>query len=130
MAFTYVLSTTTGQIRLLIPDNQASNYIFEDDEIETFYALGRSSVLRGTAFALESLASNEAHVLKLISALDLSTNGPAVAKELRERAKDLRAQALEQEASEDAGAFDIAEWVLTPAQRRDRYINQALRNQL
>lgn len=127
MAFTYSLSESTGQIRLLITDNQADNYIFDDDELAAFYSLERSNLRRACALALETIASNEAYVMKRITALDLQTDGPAVAAELRQRAKLLREQALEDEAKDDAGAFDIAEQVLTSAQRRDRITNQWLR---
>jgi len=124
--FTYDLSGYTGQIRLLIPDNQSDSYIFEDDELQTFYSLERSNVRRATALALETIASNEAYVLKVISSLDLQTDGPAVAVALRARAADLRQQALEDEARDEDGAFDIAEWVLTPSQRRQKILNRAL----
>lgn len=127
MAFTYSLSTTTGQMRLVIMDNNADNYIFEDDELAAFYSLERDNLRRGCALALETIASNEAYVMKRIQALDLSTDGPAVAAELRQRAKLLREQALEDEAKEADGAFDVAEWVLTPWQRRDKIINERLR---
>lgn len=130
MAFTYDPSgSVVGKIRLLTMDNQTDNYIFEDDELETFYSIEGSNLRRACALVLESIASNEAYILKRITSLDLQTDGPAVAAELRARAKALREQALEDEAREDAGAFDIAEWVLTPWGRRDRIINQALRNQ-
>ncbi len=127
MAFTYNLSEPTGQMRLVIMDNQRTAYIFEDAELETFYALERSNLRRACALALEGIASNEAYILKRITALDLQTDGPAVAKELRDRAADLRKQALEDEAREDGGAFDIAEMVTTVWTRRDRIINQAWR---
>lgn len=126
--YSYDVDTTVGQMRLVIPDNDVDTYVFEDDELEKMYELGGNSILRGCAFALEAIASSEAYTLKMFSALDLTTNGPAVSKELRDRAKDLRAQALEQEAREDGGAFDFAEWVLTPAQRRNKILNTALEN--
>jgi hypothetical protein len=127
MAFTYDLTTSTGKIRLICMDNQPDNYIFEDDELSAFYELERSSLRRACALILETIASNEAYVLKRITALDLQTDGPAVAAELRQRAKLLREQALEDEAKEDDGSFDVAEQVLTNFQRRDRIINQYLR---
>ena len=127
MAFTYDLTTSAGKIRLIVLDNQADNYIFEDDELDTFYSLERSNLRRASALVLETIASNEAYVLKSITVLDLQTDGPAVSAELRARAKALREQALDDEAKEDAGAFDVAEMVLTSAQRRDRITNQWLR---
>ena len=36
MAFTYVLTTSIGQVRLLIPDNDSTSYDLEDAEITYF----------------------------------------------------------------------------------------------
>ena len=36
MAYTYDLTTDTGKVRLLVPDNDSSNYELEDAEIEYF----------------------------------------------------------------------------------------------
>lgn len=126
--YSYDVDTTVGTMRLIIPDNDVDTHIFEDDELEKMYSLGGNSILRGCAFALEAIASSEAYTLKMFSALDLTTNGPAVSKELRDRARDLRAQALEQEAREDGGAFDFAEWIFEPSQRKQKTLNTALRN--
>ena len=128
MAYTYDVSTDVGKIRLMAMDNDADTHVFEDDEIEAFFALESSNHRRAAALALESLAGNEAYVLKKITALDLSTDGPATAKALMDRAKALRDQALEAEAREEDGAFDIAELVYTSFNRRERIINEALRN--
>lgn len=128
MAFTYDLSTSAGKIRLIIMDNQAANYLFEDDEIDAFLALENANLKRGAALALETMASNEAYVLKRIDLLDLRTDGPAVSAELRKRAADLRKQADQEETYEDGGAFDIAEWVVDDFTARERLWNQRLRN--
>jgi len=129
MAFTYVLSTDIGKVRLLTMDNNSSNYTFEDEEVEVFLAM-ETGVKRATALALETIASNEAFVLKRIELLDLKTDGPAVAKELRARAADLRTQAERDEASEDGGSFDIAEQVVDAFTYRQRQINESLRGVL
>lgn len=128
MAFSYDLSTAEGKLRLIIMDNQGSNYLFEDDELSTFLALEGSNLKRGAALALETMASNEAYVTKRIRLLDLQTDGPAVAAELRQRANALRKQAADDEAAEDGGSFDIAEWVVDPFTARQRLQNQVLRN--
>lgn len=127
MAFTYDLTSDIGKIRLLIMDNQSSVYLFEDAEISTFLSLEGSNVKRGAALALETMASNDAYVLKYMTLLDLSTNGPAVSAELRKRAADLRAQAAFDESREDGGAFDIAEQVQDVFTARDRLRKQWLR---
>jgi hypothetical protein len=128
MAFTYVLTTSIGQVRLLIPDRVSTDAFFEDAEITAFLALESSNVRRAAAMALETMASNEAYVQKAIRVLDLSTNGPAVAASLQARADKLRAQADAAEAAEDGGAFDIAEWVVDDFSLRQRIENEALRN--
>lgn len=128
MAFTYDLGTDVGKVRLLVMDNQAGDYLFEDAEISIFLTLEGANLKRGTALALETMASNEAYVSKRIKLLDLQTDGPAVAKELRERAAALRKQADAEEAYEDGGAFDIAEWVVDEFTARQRLVNEALRS--
>lgn len=128
MAFSYSLSTDTGKIRLLIMDNQSSAYLFEDDELSTFLTMEGGNVRRGAALALETMASNEAYVLKRITLLDLTTDGPAVAKELRARAESLRALADRDDQAEDGGAFDIAEMAVDAFTSRQRFVNEWLRN--
>lgn len=93
MPATYDPSTPAGQVRLLIND-VGDPFTFTDDEIAAFIGLAiGGSVLRAAATALDTIASNEALVSKVIKTQDLSTNGPAVAAELRARAATLRQQA-------------------------------------
>ena len=108
MAFTYDLSTDVGKVRLLIMDNQSGAYLFEDAEITQFVSFENANIKRGAALALETMASNDAYVLKMITLLDLTTNGPAVSRELRARAADLRSQADREDTYTDGGAFDVA----------------------
>lgn len=128
MAFSYNLATDVGKIRLLIMDNTLDTYLFEDGEIAAFLAFESDNVKRAAALALETMASNEAYVLKRITLLDLTTDGPAVAKALRDRAADLRAQADRDEQADGGGAFDIAEWVVDDFSARQRLRNERLRN--
>lgn len=95
MSFTYDVATAAGQVRLLIPDTDPDNHLLEDAEITALLALEASDVRRAAATALELIASSEALVSKKIRTQDLSTDGPAVARELRERAAQLRVQADE-----------------------------------
>lgn len=127
MAFTYDPTTSRGRVRLLITDTDGSNVIFQDAEIDAFLALEDSSVKRAAASALDQIASSEALVQKRIRLLDLSTDGPAVAKALREHAAALRDQADKEEVE---GAFDWAEMVVTDFAARERLRNQALRGAL
>lgn len=130
MAFTKDVTTDIGKVRLLAIDTDGTANVFEDAEIETFLELESNNIRRAAALALETMASNEAYVLKHITALDLSTDGPAVSDALRRRAADLRKQALEAEGREDGGAFDYAEWGVSDFTKRERLWNQRLRGQL
>lgn len=123
MAFTYDVSTDRGKVRLLITDVQEANPLFQDAEIDAFLALN-TSVRMAAAAALEVIAASEVLVLKKIVNLDLETDGPAVARELRELAKQLRAQETA------VGAFDIAEQIVDPFTEREYWFNQAQRGQL
>lgn len=121
MAFTYNVSTDRGKVRMLITDVRESNPIFQDAEIDAFLSLN-TSVRLAAAAALECIAASEVLILKKIVNLDLETDGPAVAKELRELAKQLRSQ------EENIGAFDIAEQIQDPFTDREYWLKQALRD--
>lgn len=123
MAFTYDVSTDRGKVRLLITDVQEANPLFQDAEIDAFLTLN-TSVRMAAAAALEVIAASEVLVLKKITNLDLETDGPAVARELRELAKQLRAQ------DSTLGAFDIAEQIVDPFTEREYSFNQAQRGSL
>ena len=71
--------------------------------------------------ALDAIASNEALDQKKTKVGDISTDGPAVAKALREHAEQLRKQA------EAYAGFETAEMVTTDAAYWERLTNQALR---
>ena len=121
MAFTYEPTTTRGQVRMLIPDIDWQEPIFQDAEIDGYLALEGSDVRLAAALALETLASSQAYVQKVVTVGDVKTDGAALAKELRARAATLRDQADQQ------AAFDWAEMVTTPFAARERYLNQVLR---
>jgi hypothetical protein len=128
MTFTYDPTTSAGQVRLLIPDRVLTSYLFEDAEIDTFLALEGDSVKRAAALALETAASDNALVLKVIRLLDLSTDGARTSQALLARAEKLRQQADDEESAEDGGAFDIAEWVVDDFSYRQRLDNEGLRS--
>jgi hypothetical protein len=132
MAFTYVLGTNVGTIRLLIPDREAAEYFFEDAELEALQGIQVGATdtiknMRAAATALEILASDEAYTLKMVKLLDLTTNGPATAEELRARAARLwdEADALESASTAD---FDWAEWVVNDFSGRERIDAESLRS--
>lgn len=98
MSFTYDVTTERGKVRLLITDVQAATSIFADAEIDAFLALEGGVVKRAAARALATIAANEVLVQKRIRLLDLQTDGPAEAAELRALAKQLRDEAADEAA--------------------------------
>lgn len=95
-------------VRLTISDTDQFTHIFEDEELDAWLAR-TGNVLLASASALETMASNEALVSKRIKILDLTTDGPAVAKALQDAAKRLRELAVIGADAEPA--FAIAEQV-------------------
>ena len=89
--------------RLLIGDDQG---VLADEQI-ALLILRAGSTLLGAADALDAIASSEVLLSKKISTQDLTTDGPAVAAELRKQAAALRARARAElaELSEEAWAF-------------------------
>jgi len=118
------LSTDAGKVRLLIPDRNAADYVFEDTEITAFLTI-EGDIRNATALGLETIASDTAMVLKVIRLLDLTTDGAKTSDALLARAKLLRAQA---DAEEVTGAFDIAEMVVDTFTLRERIYREALRS--
>lgn len=128
MAFTYdpLVGSPRDQVRLLIGDtdlDEPGNWIFQDEEIDSFLAMEASVVKLAAAQALDTMASSEAMILKKIRILDLTTDGPAVAKELRERASTLRDLYYDG----DDQLPDTAELVLDPHTYAERLNNERLR---
>jgi hypothetical protein len=129
MSFTYDTTTSRGRVRLLITDTDSTAYLFDDAEIDAFLVLAPgASVHRAAAQALEVTAASEILVQKRIKLLDLSTDGPAESKELRELAASYRRDAEAIEAAEDGGAFDIAEMPIDIFGQREHLWNERLRN--
>lgn len=120
MDFTYDVGTTVGKIRLLIFDRDEADYIFTDAELNQFYTLEGDSVFCAAALALESMASNEAYVQKRIKILDITTDGPAVAKSLLERAKVLREKAAEADWDIDWAEMAVSDFAYREMLEKDR----------
>ena len=88
--------------------------------------MGDDEPFLGAALAAEGIASSELFIQKVITILDLKTDGAAVAKEWRAKAKqwrDLYASSL----GEADEAFDWAEIVYDPFSARERIAAQGLR---
>lgn len=104
---TYDPTTTTGTVRLLIPDRDIAEALFDDDEIAVFLALEGANVLNAAALAVETIASNEVMVLKVIRMQDMDTDGAAVGRALMARAAQLRERAVTLENLSES-TFDLA----------------------
>jgi hypothetical protein len=127
VTYTYDLSTTIGRMRLLIPDRIEDNAVFSDEELTAFLAM-EEGYKRATALALETIATDEALVLKVMKVTDVQTDGAKLAAELRSRAKGLRDQAdLDEARDVDDPAFDWAEQVNNQFSFRERIIKQRQR---
>lgn len=96
--------------------------ILSDSEIQALLDLNGGSVRLGAAAALEAIASSEILIQKRQKVLDVETDGPAMAKEMRELAKSYR----EQEDSQ-AALIDWAEAVYDEGGYRQHLYNEALR---
>ncbi len=127
MAFTYDLATDRGKVRLLIQDTDETYEFYTDAEIDAFLTLAADldgdEVRNASATALESWASNQVLILKVITLLDIEVDGAAVSKEMRARAQILRAEAIT--TSSDAG-FEIAEMALGHFSWIEQVTNEAL----
>lgn len=86
-------TTAIGKVRLLCTDLDEAEPLLTDAQITALLTLEGDDVRLAAAQALDTIASSEALVSKRIRTQDLQTDGPAVAKELRERAASLRKQA-------------------------------------
>lgn len=112
-------TTDVGRVRLLATDLDEVSPLLSDAQITALLNLSDNRVLRAAAQALDTIASSEALVSKKIRTLDLQTDGPAVAKELRERAKSLRQQDDEQDDDGGTWGLDIVEFDKWAAYRDD-----------
>jgi len=119
-------STDIAKVRLLIADVDDTDQTYNDEAIQAFVDLALDGNLkRAAATALMSIAVNEVLVQKRIKILDLQTDGPAEAIQLRLMAKELMKQADDEELT---GAFDYAEQVNTGWQHDELLYKDALRS--
>ena len=121
------LATDRGKVRLLIQDDNETYEFYTDAKIDCFLTLAGDldgeSVYNASALALESWASNQLMIVKVIERLDLKTDGASMSKEMRARAQGLREQAIS--SSSDAG-FEIAEMALGPWSVREQIVNEVI----
>ena len=96
------------QLARLLAADTADPPLLADDQYEALLALEHGSARLAAAAALEMIAASEALVAKKVRTQDLSTDGPAVAAELRQLAAAMRARAR------DAGEGETVTYGLTP----------------
>ena len=92
------LSTSNGQVRALIGDLDSNDPIFEfnpnGDAIDAFLSVVRNnSVKRAAAMALRAIATSEVLTKKKFRMMEIEVDTAALARELRNMANDLDAQA-------------------------------------
>lgn len=97
------LPSPVEMVRLNLTDLDPENYLLTDGQIQGLLLSHNGNVNRASAQGLRIIAVSEVLLSKAIRSQDLSTNGPAVARELRESAARLDAAANAADDAEDAG---------------------------
>lgn len=130
MTYTIDMSSYIGLVRLRIFDRDPLNPVFQDEDISAVYTtLERSNIKRTAAFLLETIATQQALILKVMKNLQLSTDGAKLADSLRLQAKELRAQAdIEDTFLDGSTAFDWAEQVFDEFSERELIVKELLRD--
>ena len=90
MSFSYTLTTNLGKVRLLVPDNVATAYDLEDDEITYLLTSRGNNILAAAADACQWLARKYAK-LATFTADGLTVQHGERAAQYAARAKELRA---------------------------------------
>ena len=111
-------TTTVGQVRVLLGDTDPTNVVdgfgtymfFSDDELTALLDMYDDNPKFTAARCMETIAGSQALLLKAWSSDDLTVNGDRIAKELREIAKQLRAEAI---ANESSDSFNIIPFPVT-----------------
>jgi hypothetical protein len=122
-------TTPLGYVRLLITDTSVDDdddRIFEDEEIQAFLDNNAGQPYRAAAVALETIATSEVLVQKVIKTLDVETDGSKVAAQLLARAATLRQQA-DDNIDDDDEDFAIAEFADPVFASRDHRFRDFLR---
>lgn len=125
MTYTYDVETDIGRVRRTIPDRVQASAIWTDEEIQSFLN-DEDGWRRAAALALETMASDNVLVMKVMTIQNIRTDGAAVSRALLERAKTLRSLADQADAT-SGDAFDIAETVLNDFGFRQQILNEAIR---
>lgn len=126
MTYTYNPSTDIGRIRRTLPDRIEATAIWTDEELQSFLN-DEDGWRRATALALETMATDNALVLKVIQVQAIRTDGASLARALLARAATLRTQADTDDAN-SGDAFDVIEMIGNDFQYRQKILNDSLRS--
>jgi hypothetical protein len=146
MPFTYDFNTAPllSQVRMLIPDTDPLNPIFQDVEVnqaiqiessQGLYCSGQAnntgssvsppiqvySIRRAAALLVDVVGGNSARLAIFQQALDVKLDASKAAAALKAYAQTLR------DTEANSGAFAIAEWVVDQFSARERVWKQILR---
>jgi len=100
-------TTPLGQVRLLTADLDETAPLLNDEILTGYLGLHNQNAYRAAADALDAMATSEVLLARKIRSQDLSTDGPAVAAELRKQASYLRGKADLDDQAADSGFFEI-----------------------
>lgn len=111
-----------GQVRVLIPDlrkledlrdlRNEPRYLFTDDEILAFLAINNGNVKLAAADACDAIGMDKSLQLLVLKTDDKQTDGAKLLSAIVGRARQLRAQAREDE--ENNLCFDIVQPTFEP----------------
>jgi hypothetical protein len=104
------LQSDTGLVRAVISDMDEANLILSDEVIGAYLELEGSNVKLAAARALDAIATSESLLGKMIRTQDLTTNGPAVAADLRRHAAQLRADVANEVAAAEGFYLGVVEF--------------------
>lgn len=115
-------SSPVGQVRVLIPDlrkledlrdlRNEPRYLFADEEIEALLAVNNGNVKLAAADACDTIGMDKALQLLVLKTDDKQTDGAKLLSAIVGRAKQLRAQAREDE--ENNLCFDVVQPTFEP----------------
>lgn len=133
----YSLSAQTGLLTFTVAPDYGDvvvdydHVLLLDDTIQALIdvedesADATADIRLAAADALDAIASSQTLIQKKIKLLDLSTDGPAVAADLRKHANTLRKMVFS--ADFDEATFDIAEQVYAPFGLPEKLYNDILK---
>ena len=115
-------TSSVGQVRVLIPDlrkledlrdlRNEPRYLFTDDEILAFLAINNGNVKLAAADACDAIGMDKALQLLVLKTDDKQTDGAKLLSAIVGRARQLRAQAKEDE--ENNLCFDVVQPTFEP----------------